>query len=673
MNPEAALTTETPPPAGSRPIRVALLGNPNTGKSTLFNRLCGLRQRTSNFPGTTQEVHLGLMRGERGERGQPTRAGRIELIDMPGVYSLALDRGESHVCQRLLDGSGAGGLRGTPDAVCVVTDATNLPRNLALVVEAIHFGLPVVMVINMLDEARRRGIHADERQLAASLGCPVFLCSARTGEGLDALRSALGSITAPSPPAQPPPCGSDPEQIERWVERLCIRVGVCEDRPGADRLTDRIDAVLTHPLFGLIVFAMVMGALFYATFKLATYPMDWISVIFTHLGGFLEGVMPAGVIRDLLARGVVSGVGATVVFLPQICLLFFLISVLEGTGYLARAALLMDRALRPFGLSGHAFVPLLSAHACAIPAIMAARGVPDPRDRLATILVAPFMSCSARIPVYVLLTVLLFPGAPGLQALAFAGCYALGIAAGIFSALLARRTILRGGAQPLAIELPPYRVPSLRTSLLIAWDRGVLFLRNAGTMILAIAVVLWWLGSFPIVEPPPEALEMREQAATQADPALARSLLTRADQIQTSDAARRSFIGRIGAGVEPVFRPLGYDRQLTIGVLASFAAREVFVSTMAIVATGRQDVQEQGVFEALSTATRDDGRTPVFNRATNWSLLVYYVLAMQCLPTLVVTTRQTGSWKWAGVQLAWMLSLAYVAAMVTYRVASALG
>ena len=651
-----------PSVATQRTRRVALLGNPNTGKTTLFNLLSGLRQRTSNFPGTTQEARLGFLREREGE---PT----VELIDLPGIYSLGLDAPESEVCRRVIDGElmPAGERVGKPDAACVVMDAANLPRNLPLAIEVLHHGRPTVVVINMVDIARQRGIHAEEEELSRRLGCPVVVCSARTGEGVDRLREALRSIEdRPSGAGLP----RETDEIEAFVRVLARDIRSREDRVREGTKTDRVDAVLTHSVLGLVAFALVMAALFWVIFRLASYPMDWIDMLFAGLGGMLEGAMPAGILRDLLVNGVVAGVGATVIFLPQIMILFFLISVLEGTGYLARAALLMDRLLRPFGLSGHAFVPLLSAHACAIPAIMSARGVPDRRDRLATILVAPFMSCTARIPVYVLLTVLLFPESPAMQALAFAACYALGIVAGILSALIARRTIVRGDTRAMAIELPSYKLPSLRTAAIAAWDRGLVFLRKAGTVILAISVVLWWLGSYPISEPPAEAVELRAEAAQVEDEAVAAAMNEHADELAASRQAEWSFIGRIGSFVQPVFAPLGYDRQLTVGVLASFAAREVFVSTMAVVATGHEDVEDEGVFSALATARRDDGSL-IFDRPTSWSLLVYFVLAMQCLPTLAVTAREAGGWRWAGVQFGWMFGLAYVAAFAARHIAMA--
>lgn len=641
------------PAREARAIRVAILGNPNTGKTTLFNRLCGVRHKTSNFPGTTQEARVGF------PRALPEGS---ELIDLPGIYSLELDQSEAAICRDVLAGQLAprGEAVEAPDVVLVVTDATNMPRNLMLVGEAVRRCLPTVIAINMVDASRRKGIHADEGVLVRSLGVEAVPCSARTGEGFDAL---LAALTRARIPTESPPPSED--GLALWADDLYARMAAGYDQPRPDTFTDRLDRAFTHPLLGLGAFVAVMAGLFFVIFSLAAYPMGWIESIFSHLGGLVGAVLPPGAIHDLIADGVVAGIGATVVFLPQICLLFFLISLLEDTGYLARAAFVMDRVLRPFGLNGHAFVPLLSSHACALPGIIAARAVPDRRDRLATILTAPFMSCTARIPVYVLLTVLLFRDSPLMQAVAFTACYALGIAAGLLSALVARRTILRGPSRPMALELPSYRLPSVRTALFAAWDRGLVFLKKAGTIILAISIVLWWLGAYPGTEPPPEAVEIRERA--EAAGADADALLAEADAIESRHATRRSFLGRMGETAEPVFRPLGYDRQLTVGVLASFAAREVFVATMAIQIAGRDDVEESGVFEAVATATRDDGRTPIFTRATCWSLLVYYVLAMQCLPTLAVTAKESGHWKWALLQLGWMWGLAYASALIVFQ------
>ncbi|VAX41943.1 Ferrous iron transport protein B, partial [hydrothermal vent metagenome] len=568
------------------PRRVVLLGNPNTGKTSLFNRLCGMRHKTSNFPGTTQEARVGAL------RDLPEGS---ELIDLPGIYSLELEQGEAEVCRCMLAGQVApkGESLAEPDAIVVVADATNLSRSLMLVGEATRRGLPMVVAINLVDQARKRGIHADERVLAARLGVEVVVCSARTGEGVEDLRNAIAKARIPreSPPG-------NEEGLCDWADELYAEMAAGVEPPIPDTLTDRLDRAFTHPVLGVATFVTVMTGLFWVIFKLAAYPMDWIDTIFGRLGGWLSGVLPEGAIHDLLIDGVLAGVGSTVIFLPQICTLFFLISLLEDTGYLARAAFVIDKVLRPFGLSGHSFVPFLSSHACAIPGIIAARGVPDRRDRLATILAAPFMSCTARIPVYVLLTGLLFPESPALQAVAFTGCYVLGVLAGVLSAMLARRTILSGKSRAMVMELPSYRAPSVWNALLLARDRGLCFLQNAGTAILAICIVLWWLDAYPKVEPPAQVVELRERAHEQmahgqtahgegeGEGGTHEALLARADIVEAKYASRYSYLGRLGATVQPIFAPLGYDRQLTIGVLASFAAREVFVSTMAVQTAG---------------------------------------------------------------------------------------
>lgn len=653
------------PPERADPTRIALLGNPNTGKTTLFNLLSGLRHKTSNFPGTTLEARVGRVsiQCESGTGRWEKRA--AEVIDLPGIYSLELDQLESEICRAVLEGRAAprGQVVAEPSAICIVADATNLARNLMLVGEALRRRLPTVVAVNMIDLARRRGIRIDPAVLSERLGCEVVCISARSGEGLDDLQRALGAARI----ARQTPPGTE-QGLRAWAEELYDLAAAGEAGLDADRFTDRLDRVFTHPVLGLAIFALVMGGLFYALFTLAKYPMDWIGAGFEALAGLVAAVLPDGPLQELIAQGVVGGVGAAVVFLPQICLLFFLIALLEDTGYLARAAFVVDRLLRPFGLPGHSFVPLLSSHACALPGIMATRAIPDRRERLATILVAPFMTCSARLPVYVLVTLVLFPNRPAMAALAFVGCYALGIVAGVGSALVARRTILRGKSRPMALELPTYKRPSVRTALLTTYDRALVFLKKAGTNIMAICIVLWWLGAYPHTAPPARAVELREQAAAlaPADPAR-ESLESEADRLTRQSAKAGSFAGRIGKAIQPVFAPLGYDWQLTVGVVTSFAAREVFVSTMAVVVAGEEDAESQGVLDKIAAARRDDG-SPLFTRAVGWSLLVYYVLAMQCLPTLAVTAKEAGGLKWALLQLAWMSVVAYVSAMVVYQV-----
>ncbi len=373
--------------------------------------------------------------------------------------------------------------------------------------------------------------------------------------------------------------------------------------------------------------------------------MDLIDTVFGYLSSIATSLIPPGEIRDFVVNGVLAGIAGTVVFLPQICLLFFLISLLEDTGYLARAAFVMDRVLRRFGLPGQSFVPFLSAHACAIPAIMAARIVPDRRDRLATILVAPFFSCSARLPVYVLLVGVLFANQPFFAGLAFFSCYALGAAAAFITAFIMRRTVLPGKSRPMVLELPTYKMPSIRTALLNTIDRAWVFLKNAGTVILAIVVILWWLSAYPKVD------------------------TLQGNSVDASTQLSESYAGQIGQFVSPVFAPLGYDWKLTVGVLTSFAAREVFVSTIAVLVAGSDDVEDETIIEKIEHAKRTDG-SPIFNAPTSASLLVFFVLAMQCLPTIAVTRRETGSWNWAFLQLGYMTVLAWVCAFITFQIVS---
>lgn len=651
--------------------RVALLGNPNTGKTTVFNRLCGVLAKTSNFPGTTTSARFGRCALE----GPAQRT--LEVVDLPGIYRLDLEVPESRICRSVLKGETGSG---QPDLVLVVVDANNLVRNLGLVGELQAFGVPMVVALNMVDMAQRRGLTFDAAKLSALLGCPVIPLVARRGTGLPELRKALGAQLAAGTGGRPVPAGAagrlDPadfETLEDWAEQVMEQSagGQSALGSGLDTVTERLDQAFTHPILGILVFAGVMAGLFWTLFILASVPMDLIEATFEHLGAWVQQATPAGAVQDLLVGGILGGIAGSVVFLPQICLLFFFISLLEDTGYLARAAFVMDRFLCRFGLPGHAFVPLLSSHACAIPGIMSTRLIPDRHDRLATILVAPLMSCSARLPVYVFLTGLLFAGKPLLAGLAFAGCYLLGGAAALFTAFLTRRTILKGPSRPMVLELPSYKMPSLRNALVTAWQQGLEFLKTAGTVIMAVCIVMWWLSTYPKSAPPVQAEELRRQAAAvtlSGTPEQAAALEHQADVVESRHAQANSFAGRIGRTIQPVFAPLGYDWQLTVGVLTSFVAREVFVSTMAVllVGDGEADVESRGVLDEIRTSRRDDGR-PVFTLATAASLLVFFILAMQCLSTLVVTRKETGSWKWAGLQLAYMSLLAYAFAFVAYQ------
>ena len=650
----APLTVESRPVVLMRRPRprVALIGNPNAGKTTLFNRLTGLRAKTANFPGTTLERRVGTIR---------LADGPADLEDLPGLYALTAGSIEERVARDHLCGTdGEGGAA----AAIVVVDGTNLARNLYLAGQVRELGIPLLVVLNMMDLAEKEGLRIDVAALSRELGAPVIALSARTGAGMEELPLAVGRLLRAGRRPLPPPaelaacsscagCGTHAARFD-WAENVAVKVSQGSARLSAAR-TEQIDRVLTHPVKGLVAFAAIMSAVFIAIFALAQHPMNAIETAFGALGQAVGRALPEGDIRSLVVDGVVGGVGGVLVFLPQICILFFFLSILEDSGYLARAALVMDKLMGKVGLPGKAFVPMLSAHACAIPAIMATRVIEGRRDRLATILVLPLMTCSARLPVYAIVTAVLFADRPVLGGLTFAGAYALGIVMAILTSWLFRRTILRGESRPLVLELPTYKMPSLANALLAMRDRGLVFLTKAGSVILLISISMWAMATYP-----------RMPAGQVEKLAAAKDL--RALELEYSLA------GRLGKAVEPVFRPLGFDWKMDVGVLTSFAARETFVSTLAVVyGVGSEGDRETGSLrEALRSERRSDG-TPVFGLATALPLLVFYVLAMQCLATQAITRRETGSWKWAALQLGYMTALAYSVAFVTRLVLVSLG
>jgi ferrous iron transport protein B len=626
---------------------IALIGSPNTGKTTLFNALTGLRAQTANFSGTTVEKRIGVA----------NIAGQlVEMIDLPGIYSLKSATPEEQVaCDALL------GKRADfppPDLIVVIADADNLERSLFVASQLLELDRPVVVALNMLDIAKRHGLHIDTEALSRELGCPVVPVVARTGEGIDELKTAIGQCLRGEMPERIPlanplaacgGCSSCPFQTRySWSDTISARC-VKAPRVARESRTEKIDRVLTHPVVGVFAFLSVMMTVFYLIFSVASVPMDMIDALFAGLGGYIAARIPEGDLQSFLVDGVIGGVGGILVFLPQICILFFFLALLDDSGYLARAAFVMDRLMRRIGLPGTAFVPLLSAHACAIPAIMATRVIRDPRDRLVTILVAPLMTCSARIPVYAMITALLFPNDPLRAALLFTGAYALGIFAALGMALVFKKTILPGETKPLVLELPSYRVPGFRTAFLYTYDRAKVFVTQAGTVILALSMMLWALSTYPKLD--------------------ASALAGLTEPEQTSLSLENSLAGRLGRIIEPVVRPLGYDWQIGIGIITSFAAREVIVSTLSIVyGLGPEAAEEksESLYSTMREARHPDGR-PVFTTATCISLLVFYVLAMQCLPTQAATRRETNSWKWPAFQLAYMSLLAYGSAFIAYQ------
>jgi len=652
------------PPAAT--MRLLLVGNPNAGKTSLFNRLSGLRAHTSNFAGTTvehraAEVTLG--------------ARTLELLDLPGLYSLDAATSDEHVASDAILGKLPG--TSTSDAMLLVLDGTNLERNLFLASQVLELGRPTVVALTMADIAARHSLVVDAATLSQKLGAPVVSVSARTGEGIAELVTAIDQAFTAAIPARTPTtkcacsnCSGCPYSARfDWAEQVS-RSAIHGPLETIGATTEWLDDYATHPIAGLAVFAAVMFAMFMAIFYLAQFPMTLLDTLVANTGEWVGSWLPAGDLRSLVVDGLIGGAGGMLVFLPQICCLFFLLALLDDSGYLSRAALVMDRLMARVGLPGKAFVPMLSAHACAIPAIMSTRVIEDRRDRLVTMLVIPLLGCSARVPVYAMVMALLFPHDPLMAAMLFTGAYALGIVAALGLAWLLKRTLLPGESRPLVIELPNYRVPSLRNALLLTLDRAGVFVKNAGTTILAISLVLWVLATYPkttaedLVGP---AAASYQQLVSAGDGAAAEHLLQQAQ-------LEGSLVGRLGKAVEPVFAPLGFDWKMSVGVMTSFAAREVIVSTLSVLygmgADGAEDANS--LTEHLRVANRADG-SPVFTTATCLSLLVFYVLAMQCLPTQAVTRRETGSWRWPLVQLGSLSLLAYAAALVVYQGSCALG
>ena len=657
-----------PAPVSHHVFTLALVGNPNAGKTTLFNALTGLRAKTANFPGTTVERKVGRLHLDHKQ---------IIIIDLPGLYSLDSKSPDEKLAADALQGK----LEHTaPSAALIVVDATNLERNLFLVSQILELKkIPVVVALNMMDMARRDGIRIDIVKLRQELGCVVVPVSARQGEGLDELKQELNRLAEGAMPESldhaDPSCGGCTgctfQARYEWTEKISTKV-MDAAAPQRSAWTDRLDDIFTHPVFGVIVFLGVMLLVFALIFWAAKIPMDLIDHLFTTIGGWVGTQLPDGDLQSLLVNGVIGGVGGILVFLPQICILFFALSVLEDTGYLSRAAFVMDKVMRRFGLPGKAFVPMLSAHACAIPAIMSTRVIENPRDRLVTILITPLMTCSARIPVYAMVTALLFPHSPLKAGLIFTGAYAFAVATALLMALIFRATILPGGSKPLMIELPPYRMPGLRVALLHTFDRAMIFVKQAGTIILAISLILWALSYYPKSAPPAAASALTTQAAQldkAGDTLHALALRSEASHLTSQNSLQLSYAGKIGHLIEPVIAPLGYDWQIGIGIFSSFAAREVIVSTLAIVYGVGEDTTDNNrssLYDSLRRAKRSDG-TPIFNTATCASLLVFYILAAQCLSTTAVVRRETGGWKWPLFQIAYMSGLAYLAALIVYQ------
>jgi ferrous iron transport protein B len=722
-----AHATSPPAPAGAT-LTVAVLGNPNTGKSTLFNALTGLRQKVGNYPGVTVEKHVGRLRIDDIE---------VDLVDLPGTYSLSAQSPDELVAVDVLSGRASGGRR--PDALVVVVDASNLRRNLFLVSQAIDVGLPMVVALNMVDVASSRAVKMDIDEIERRLGIPVVPTVATTGRGLAELRHALVVAAAGPPPtagvtlpevsrtagalsaeleghghhfsvfeteralidaggaaeirlkaevgrelaarldeARSQVCGEKAlaaeEAIRRYADIDRILSGV-EERRTIVTWTDRIDRIVHHPIAGTAVFIAIMAVVFQAVFAWATPVMDLIDGAASAISGVVVSTLPKGAVSSLIADGAIAGVGSVLVFLPQIVILFAFIILLEDTGYMARAAVLMDRLMRLCGLSGHSFIPMLSSFACAVPGIMATRTIRGRKDRIATILAAPFMTCSARLPVYALLIAAVVPrhkllgGMLNLQGLVLLGLYVLGIAGGIGTAWLVKRTILRGPAPSFLMELPPYRRPTIRAVAMRLWARVKAFLSRAGTMIFAVSLVVWALAFFP--RPPSVAQPFdaaRAAVAADSDGADLDQRMADLDRLEAAAYLEQSLLGRTGRLLEPVFAPLGWDWKISAAVVAAFPAREVAVAVLGTIYAVGDDDSGTNLIARLQGAD-ENGGAPVLTLPAALGLMVFFAFCLQCVATLAVMYRETNSWRWPVAAWLYMTALAWGGAWLTYRVA----
>lgn len=607
------------------PALLALVGNPNCGKTALFNLLTGSRQKVANYAGVTVERKEGVLRTPSGRR--------LAVLDLPGTYSLTPHSPDEQVTCDVLAGRLAGERR--PDLILAVVDATHLPRQLRLVLGLMRQGLPVVVALNMTDLARARGIHVDAEALSRALGVPVVTTVAVKSGGADALLELLEDVRPGT--ALPAAEAGDVADDHRRVRDILASLGL--DTVQAHAFSDRADRVLLHPLVGPLLLCALLFLIFQAVFAWAEAPMGWIEAATAALGEAVGAALPDGLLRSLLVDGIVAGLGGVLVFLPQIVILFFFILLLEESGYLPRAAFLLDRLMGGVGLSGRSFIPLLSSFACAIPGIMATRTIQNPRDRWVTIMIAPLMTCSARLPVYALLIGAFIPsrtvaGGLELQGLVLFALYVAGIVSAIAIAWLLKRFGARDLTQTLMMELPDYHWPSVRNIAIGLWQRVLIFLRRVGGIILALTVLLWFLATFPA--PPPGA---------------------------TGPAIEYSFAGTLGRFLLPLFEPVGFNWQIAVALVPGMAAREVAVSAL-------------GTVYALSATADDTAQALAPLISASWglptalSLLAWFVFAPQCLSTLATVRRETGGWRAPLLMAGYLFGLAWLAAFLTYRIAS---
>ncbi len=630
-------------PSG-RPTRIAILGAPNSGKTTLFNALTGHRAKAGNYPGVTVDRREGDLRARFTELA-------VRLIDLPGVYSLEPQSEDEAVAVRVLRGEFG---EPPPEGVVVVLDATTIERALPLVAEAAELGLPLCIALTMIDELKARHGEIDLEALGAELGVPVLGVVGNRGLGIDdlgALVAESGHWTR-SEALREAAEADTPEQRFEWAYGV---LGRCRRKvPRADHWSRRLDRFLLHPVLGPAVFLTFVALFFQAIFTWATPAMDLLSGLMDGLADWLLTVVPDSLLTRLLADGVIRGVGAVIVFLPQIVLLFTVILFLEGCGYMARAAFVVDRVMGWAGLEGRCFLALLSSYACAVPGIMATRTIPSERDRLTTILVAPFATCSARLPVYTLLIAAFIPADPVFgpftwQGLTLGGLYLLGTAAALVSAAVLQRGLRRGASLPFYLELPPFRLPRPSDILLGVWDRAKMFLRRAGTIILCVSIVLWFLLNLPRRAADPELSAAANQQAI----------------------LEGSYAASVGRFIEPVFAPMDFDWRINVGLVASQAAREVMVATLAQI-YAHEDEEGEGLGGVLA-GVGDGSGEPLLSRPSALALLVYFAFAMQCMSTLAVIRRETGKWRWPAFTFVYMTGLGWLGAWVTFLAATAAG
>jgi len=636
-----------------RTLKVALVGNPNCGKSTLFNALTGMNQKVGNFPGVTVDRKVGRF---------STGGTDVRLTDLPGTYSLEPRSMDERVAARAVTDKADAE---HPDLCLIVLDATHLRLGLYLAMQVMETGMPSVIVLNMIDQLD--GTEIDTGALSQKLGVPVITTSARNHKGLDALRNAIATHSLDRPDA---PWAEDAKEA---LQRHAVIKGMLKDvvngqGPKGISMTRRADDVLTHRIFGPLIFLGMLMLVFQSIFSWAIYPMEWIETLFAEGAGFWNNVLPEGFLTDLWVEGIWAGLGGVVIFIPQIAFLFLFVALMEDTGYMARVSFITDRALRSIGLQGRSVVPLMGGVACAVPAILATRTISNWKERLLTILVLPFMTCSARLPVYVLLIALVIPqgnlfGIFSYQGLTMLGMYALGTFTALGAAAVASRFITDDGGGHFIMEMPVYRMPRWNNIAFDITRKVWMFITHAGRIIIGVSIVLWLGASFG----PPERMASVEQHYEEMIALEGES--EELNSAMSAELLENSYIGILGKTIEPIIRPLGYDWKIGIAIITSFAAREVFVGTMAtIYAVGDED-DTATIRERMASRIRPGSDRPLYDLPFGLSLLVFYAFAMQCVSTMAVVRSETGTWKWPLLQLVLMTGFAYVSALAVYQLA----